>query len=334
MEALHERRRQIVRLHQQGHGPMMIAQLAEVTWPTVRRTIDLFEQSGWKALEPGQRGSKSGDRRKLTGEQERMVRRHICEKRPEQLKLDFALWTRGAVMELIEREFGLRLGVRTVGDYLKRWGFTPQKPIKRAYERNDRAIQQWKEQEYPAIAKRARAEGAAIHWLDETAIVNTDVRGRSYAKRGKTPVVYAPGTRQKLSMISTVTNKGEACWEIIDGNFTVDRLIAFLKALIKGRRKKIHVIMDNLRAHHSKRVKQWISKRAHRIEAHYLPSYAPELNPDERLNAQLKQVLRSKAPERSKANLLVASTGYMTTIAAEPDIVRSFFQDPFVRYAA
>ncbi len=125
------------------------------------------------------------------------------------------------------------LGVRTVGDYLKRWGFTPQKPIKRAYERNDRAIQEWKRQRYPAIAKQARAEGAEIHWLDETAIVNTDVRGRSSAKRGQTPVVYAPGSRAKLSMISTVTNKGEACWEILGGNFGIDQLLSFLQALIK-----------------------------------------------------------------------------------------------------
>lgn len=337
MEALHERRRQIVRLHLQGHGPMAVAELAGVSWPTVRRTIDLYEQGGSKALKPGKRGSKPGERRKLSLEQERLVRKRICEKRPEQLKLDFALWSRGAVLELIEREFGLRLGLRTVGDYLKRWGFTPQKPIKRAYERNDRAIRQWKEQEYPAIAKQARSEKAEIHWLDETAIVNTDVRGRSYAKRGRTPVVYAPGSRAKLSMISTVTNKGEASWEIIDGNFGIDRLLSFLRALIKGKRKKLYVIMDppyGGRAHHSKRVKQWVADHAHRVAVFYLPSYAPELNPDERLNALLKQELRSKAPERSKAKLFVVSTQVMTTLAADRPSIKSLFRDPHVRYAA
>lgn len=334
MEALHERRRQIIRLHLQGHGPMAVAELAGVSWPTVRRTIDLYLQGGSRALKPGKRGSKPGDRRKLTLDQERLVRKHICEKRPEQLKLDFALWSRPAVMGLIEREFGLRLGVRTVGAYLKRWGFTPQKPIKRAYERNDRAIKQWKEEVYPAIAKAARAEGAQIHWMDETAIVNTDVRGRSYAKRGRTPVVYAPGSRAKLSMISTVTNRGEACWEIIDGNFKIPRLLSFLQALIKGRRKKIYVIMDNLRAHHSKPVKQWLSENERRIAVFYLPSYAPELNPDERLNARLKQDLRSKAPERTKAQLLVASTELMTILAADKPAIRSLFHDQHVRYAA
>lgn len=313
---------------------MAVAKLAGVSWPTVRRTIDLYEQGGYKALKPGKRGSKTGERRKLSLEQERQVRKHICEKRPEQLKLDFALWSRGAVMELIEREFGLRLGVRTVGDYLQRWGFTPQKPIKRAYERNDRAIRQWKEEVYPGIAKRARAEGAVIHWLDETAVVNTDVRGRSYAKRGHTPVVYTPGSRAKLSMISTVTNKGEACWEIIDGNFNIERLLSFLRALIKGKRRKLYVIMDNLRAHHSRPVKQWLAENDKRIEVFYLPSYAPELNPDERLNALLKQELRSKVPERSKAKLLAASNQVMTQLAADRPVIRSLFQDPYVRYAA
>jgi len=315
-------------------GPMEISRLAQVSWPTVRRTIDLFVRGGWKAIEPGQRGSKPGDGRRLTREQERMVRRLICEKRPEQLKLDYALWTRGAVTELIVRECGLTLGVRTVGDYLKRWGFTPQKPIKRAYERNDKAIDQWMKVQYPAIARRARTEGAVVHWCDETAIVNTDVRGRSYAPQGRTPVTYAPGTRQKLSMISTITNKGQTCWEIIDGNFNVERLTSFLKALIKGARKTIFIIMDNLRVHHSKPVKEWFALNAHRIEVFYLPSYAPELNPDERLNADLKRALRAKAPERTKPHLFSASIEFMVEQENNPKRVRSFFQDPLVKYAA
>lgn len=334
MAELGERRRQIIRLHLKRMGPMAISRLADVSWPTVRRTIDLYLAGGWRRIEPAKRGSKPGEGRKLSLDQERLVRRLICEKRPEQLKLDFALWTRGAVGELIARECGITMGVRTVGDYLKRWGFTPQKPIKRAYERNDKAIKQWLKQTYPLIEQRRSKEGGVIHWMDETAIVNTDVRGRGYAKRGHTPVTYAPGTRQKLSMISTVTNRGEASWEIIDGNFNVVRLIAFLMALIKGRRKKIFIIMDNLRAHHSKLVKQWFADHADRIEVFYLPSYAPELNPDERLNADLKQALRKRVPVRTKANLFRVSTEFMIALKQNPMRIRSFFQDPFVKYAA
>lgn len=334
LEVKHERRKQVVRLHKKGKGPMKIAELTGLTWPTVRKAIDLYEAGGSVALKYKKVGRRKGQGRSLGPAQEAHVRGLINEKRPEQLKLDFALWGRAAVGELIEREFGVKLSVRTVGDYLGRWGYTPQKPIKRAYERNDKAIRQWKEQEYPAIAQQAQREKAVIHWLDEAAIVNTDVRGRSYSKRGKTPVVYAPGSRAKLSMISTVTNKGESCWEIIDGNFNVDRLLSFLKALIKGKRKKLYVIMDNLRAHHSKRVKQWVADHAHRIAVFYLPSYAPELNPDERLNGQLKQGIRAKAPSRSKSVLYQVAHEHMEAISADTHLIKSFFQDPHVSYAA
>jgi hypothetical protein len=130
--------------------------------------------------------------------------------------MEFALWNRAAVMQLIEREYGIKLSVRGVGNYLSRWGFTPQKPIKKAYEQRPEAVQAWLNEQYPAIEKRAKAEGGEIHWGDETALVNTDVRGRSYAPAGKTPVTYTVGgTRQKLSMIATVTNQGKTRWMII-----------------------------------------------------------------------------------------------------------------------
>ena len=164
-------------------------------------------------------------------------------------------------MQFIEQEYGVKLSIRAVGDYLKRWGFTPQKPIKRAYEQRPEAVQQWLQHEYPALEQRARAEGAEIHWGDETALVNTDVRGRSYAPRGKTPVALAVGgTRQKLSMISTVTNRGRANWMIIEGAFNHERLIEFFEALVRdGRRvqRKVFLILDNLGVHHCKPVKAW-----------------------------------------------------------------------------
>lgn len=169
------------------------------------------EDKGIKALAPAKRGRCKGEFRTLTAEQKTLIQRQICEKRPEQLKMVFALWSRGAVTQLIEHECGIKLSVRGVGNYLKRWGFTPQKPIKKAYE------------------QRAKSEGPEIHWGDETAAVNTDVCGRSYAPEGKTPVTFAVGgTRQKLSMIATVTNQGNTRWMIIDEAFNADRLIAFL----------------------------------------------------------------------------------------------------------
>lgn len=195
---------------------MAIIELAGLSYPAVRLAIDLYDEGGAAALKPTPRGRVRGDGRRLKTGQEEAIRRSICDKRPEQLKMEFALWTRGAVMQCIEQEYGVKLSIRAVGDYLKRWGFAPQKPIKRAYEQRPEAVQQQIDQEYPAIEKRAKAEGGEIHWGDETALVNTDVRGRSYAPKGQTPVTMAiGGTRQKLSMISTVTNQGKASWMIM-----------------------------------------------------------------------------------------------------------------------
>ena len=249
--------------------------------------------------------------------------------------MEFALWSRAAVMELIKREYAVVLHVRSVGKYLKRWGFTPQKPIKRAYEQSPAAVKDWLDTQYPEIARQAKAEGGEVHWGDETALVNTDVRGRSFAPKGKTPVTMAiGGTRQKLSMIATVTNQGKARWMIIDGAFNHEKLIEFFDSLVKDAGKKIFLILDNLGVHHCKPVKAWLAENLDKMEVFYLPSYSPELNPEERLNADLKHVIRSKVPVRTKAKLQAAALDHMTALQTKPERIKSFFQDPFVKYAA
>ncbi|WP_137132664.1 IS630 family transposase [Rhizobium sp. FY34] len=332
--ALHERRRQVIRLWKAGHKVMKIVELSGLTWPTVRKVIDRYEAGGAHSLKPKERGLSSGDGRSLSVEQEANIRKLICDKRLEQLKMEFALWTRGAVQILIQQECGVALKIRAVGNYLKRWGFSPRKPIRRAYEQKPEAVKAWLDEAYPAIEARARAEGGEIHWGDETAVVNTDVRGRSYAPKGETPVTYAPGSRQKLSMISTVTNQGKARWMIIEDNFGADRLIEFLEALIKDADRKIFLILDNLRAHHSKLVKAWLEARKDQIEIFYLPSYSPKLNPDERLNADLKHAIGSAVPVRTKARLKAATESHMSKLAANPNKVKAFFNDPRCKYAA
>ena len=320
LEQLYALRKQAVRLHRKGMPVMRIVTATGLSWPSVRSALDLYERGGMAALKPPVRGKKPGTGRSLTAEQEQNLQRIICDKRPEQMKMDFALWSRLAVMQLIEREYGIKLHVRSVGKYLIRWGFTPQKPIKKAYEQRPEAVQKWLDEEYPSIEQRAKAEGAEIHWGDETALVNTDVRGRSYAPIGQTPVAYAVGgTRQKLSMIATVTNQGKARWMIIDDAFNSDRLIEFLDALIKDAgKKKVFLILDNLRVHHSKPVKKWVAEHAEKIELFYLPSYSPELNPEERLNADLKHAMGSKVPARTKAKLRSATTLHMTELEQSP----------------
>ena len=333
--AQHERRCQVIRAHKRGRSRSQIAQEVGLSYTAVGNTLKRYAEAGMAGLASAPKGRPACSGRALSKEQEERVQRLIQEKRPEQLKMDFALWTRAAVMLLIAHECDVRMGVRAVGKYLKRWGFTPQKPIRRAYEQNPVAIQGWLDESYPAIAKRAATEGAEIHWGDETALVNTDVRGRGYAPKGKTPVAHVVGgTRQKLSMISTVTNQGKACWEIIDGNFNHERLIEFLKALIKQAGRKIFLVLDNLGVHHCKPVKQWLAEHVAEMEVFYLPSYSPELNPDERLNADLKHAMGSKVPMRTKAKLQIAAALHMDELANTPDRVKAFFRDPLVAYAA
>lgn len=270
----------------------------------------------------------------LSEAQEATVRQIICDKRPEQLKMEFALWDRAAVAQLIERECGISLSVRGVGNYLERWGFTPQKPIKKAYEQRTEAVQAWLGKDYPAIEQRAKEEGAEIHWDDETAVVNTEVRGRSYAPMGKAPVTFAVGgTRQKLSMIATVTNQCKTRWMIIDEAFNSKKLIEFLGALIKDAERKVFLILDNLRVHHSKPVKKWAEEHKEKIELFYLPSYSPELNTEERLNADLKHAISTKVPARTKAKLKAAATEHMQTLENSPERIKKYFQDSRVKHA-
>ena len=335
--ALHERHRQVIRLYKAGYKVMKIVALSGLSWPTVRKVIDGYEADGAASLKPKERGRSQGDGRRLSPTQEAQIRKLICENRPEQiaqLKLAFALWTRGAVRELIAQECKVALKIRAVGNYLKRWGFTPQKPIRKAYEQKPEAVKAWLDEAYPGIAARAKAEDSEIHWGDETAVINTDVRGRSYAPKGVTPLAYAPGSRQKLSMISTVTNQGKTRWMIIDENFGADRLIEFLEALIKDATRKIFLILDNLRAHHSKLVKAWLETRKDQIEIFYLPSYSPELNPDERLNASLKHAIGTAVPVRTKAKLKAAVQSHMEMLENAPNTVMAFFQDQRCKYAA
>lgn len=331
----HERRRQVIRAYQRGRTKTEIAVEIGLSHTAVTRIIARYESEGMAALAPRKRGRRDGEDRALTAEQETEIRRLICDKRPEQLKMDFALWSRAAVMQLIADKFDIRLHVRSVGKYLARWGFTPQKPIRRAYEQSPQAVGRWLEQTYPEIARHAKDEGAEIHWGDETALVNTDVRGRSYAPQGKTPVTLAVGgTREKLSMIATVTNQGKARWMIIDGAFNHERLIEFFEALVQDTQRKVFLILDNLPVHHCKPVKAWLAEHRVQMEVFYLPSYSPELNPEERLNADLKHVIRSAAPARTKTKLRSVTEAHMTTISEEPKRVKRYFQDPHVKYAA
>ena len=334
-EALYERRKLIVNLYRNGMKVMAITKVVGMSWNAVRKTIDLYEAEGMKALKPKKRGRPTGTARTLTPEQEKQVQRDIRDKRPEQMKMDFALWTREAVLVYIREHFGIKMPVRTVGEYLKRWGFTPQKPIKVAYEQKPEAVKKWLDEEYPAISARAKAEKAEIHWADETAVMNTDVRGRSYSPRGVTPTTCSVwGARQKFSMISSVNNQGKCYWMIINDVFNADRLIEFMESIVKDVPRKVFLIMDNLKVHHSKPVQKWLEEHQEKIEVFYLPSYSPELNPDERLNADLKHAITTSVPRRTRQGLMKKTQEHMAMVKSSPERVKTYFKDKHVAYAA
>ena len=341
-EARHERRVQVIRLRKAGQTYEAIATQTGLSRTGVFNICQRHTNSGTRALRDAQGGRKTGEFRVLTAEQERLVQQMIRDKTPDQIKLPYALWSRVAVAELIADQFGLRLPVRAMGTYLKRWGFTPQKPIRRAYEQSPTAVKHWMDTAYPEIAARAKKEGAEIHWGDETGLRSDDVRGRSFAPKGETPVIRVSSKRAGLSIISTVTNKGQMRWKIFDGALNSDILIDFLRRLIKGATKKVFLILDNLRVHHSKPVKAWLAKHTQAIEVFHLPSYdqrkslwdSPELNHDEMANADIKQAVTKQAPARTKLQLVKAASRHLRSVQKQPQRIRNYFQHDPVKYAA
>lgn len=333
-QARHERRVQVIRLRKAGLSYELIAQQTGLSRTGVFNICARHQAGGAAALRDRIGGRPLGDGRLLSAEQEAEVRRLIADRTPDQLKMPYALWTRTAVAQLIEQRFGIVLAVRTMGLYLKRWGFTPQKPLKKAYEQSPAAVKRWLEQDFPAIAARAKAEGAQIHWGDESGLRSDDVRGRSYAPKGQTPVVKVNHKRHGLSVISTVTNKGQMRWKIFAGALNADILIDFLRRLIKGQPRKLFLILDNLRVHHAKPVKAWLAEHKDAIEVFYLPSYSPELNPDEMANADLKQAVTKQAPARTKLQLVKATARHLRSVQKQPARIQSYFQHDPVRYAA
>lgn len=333
-EARHERRAQVIRLREAEHTYDEIAALTGLSRTGVFDICKRHAAKGAQGLHDAAGGRKVGEHRRLDASQENEVQRLIADKTPDQLKMVYALWTRQAVAQLIEQRFGIRLPVRTMGLYLSRWGFTPQKPMKKAYEQSPAAVRKWLEEDYPVIATRAKAEGAEIHWGDESGLRSDDVRGRSFAPKGQTPVVRVNNKRHGLSVISTVTNRGQMRWKIFDGALNTAILIDFLRRLIRGASKKIFLILDNLRVHHAKAVKAWLAKHHEAIEVFYLPSYSPELNPDEMANADLKQAVTKLAPARTKLQLVKATAQHLRSVQRQPDRIRSYFEHEPVRYAA
>jgi transposase len=332
--AQEERRRQVIGLRQRGMTYKAIAAQVGLSRTGVLGICHRFAAEGAKGLVSKPRGRRPDEQRLLDADQEAEVQGLIRRHTPDELGLPFALWSRAAVRTLVARHCGVELAVRTVGKYLARWGFTAQKPIRRAYEQDPAAVRRWLRREYPAIVARARRARGVVFWGDETGLRSDDVRGRSYAPRGRTPLVRVCHRRAGLSLISAVTNRGELRWMVVDGAVNAPTLIRFLGRLVRDARRKVFLILDRLKAHRAHLTRDWLAEHRSEIEVHHLPSYSPELNPDEGVNADLKQAVPRKAPARSKQQLKRAAVSHMRSLSRRPQRIRSIFRHPQFRYAA
>ena len=333
-DALEVLRARAVAMVQGGAPQVAAARALGVHKNTVSLWLKAWRRGGERALEAKRRGRRPDEQKLLSAVQERTIQRLITDKCPDQLKLPFALWTREAVRAVIAARCGITLALTTIGDYLRRWGFTPQRPVKRARERQDAAIRAWLEHDYPQIAARAKAAGAEIHWGDETGISNQANYGRSFAPRGHTPVVVAPARRQTLSLISTVTNRGTARFMIYEGALNVALFLTFLKRLTRDGGGKIFLIVDNLKVHRAHRVAAWVAAHSDRIALFFLPPYAPEHNPDEFLNGAVKRHLAQRPAARARDQLKASLRAHMRRLQRMPEQVRAFFRAPTTAYAA
>jgi transposase len=276
----------------------------------------------------------SAGRGRLNAQQAARIRGLVIGKMPEQLKLPFYLWTRAAVAGLIEREYGIRVSLTSVGRYLKAWGMSPQKPMRRAYERNDAAITGWLNEEYPAIARQARREKAAIYWGDEMGLRSDHVTGTSYAPVGQTPVVRATGQRFGCNMISAITNKGALAFMVFTGKFQAPVFVEFMRRLLKQVKGKVYLIVDGHPVHRARQAKQFVEDNAKRLRLIRLPGYCPELNPDELLNQDVKTNGLGKSRPRDKADLMATVRSHLYRRQKQPQVVRNLFLEKHVRYAA
>ena len=331
-ETLYEARKTVIRMWKSNKKVAEIVEATDFSQDTVYVTIRAYKKGGMKALKPKARGRKTGEKRHLTPKQEQEVLSMLVDKNPEQLKIKGCMWTRDSVKELIQREYGIDMPIRTVGEYLKRWGLTVQRPAKQAMNQKPEQVQAWLNEQYPAIRAEAKAENAVIFWGDETAVQNVANYARGYAPKGKTPVLKVQSKKMHINMISAISNQGKLHFLLYSDAINSERLISFMEAIIKTMNgKKAYLILDNLRVHHSKKVSQWLEKHTHQIRLFYLPPYSPEYNPDEYLNNDLKRSLGTQAMVKDEKELEANATAFMTKLSGDSDHIKAYFNHPTLK---
>lgn len=328
-------RQQAIRLRQQGKRFVDIASYLGVHRNTVSDWWQHYQEMGEAALNQQPRGRKVGVGRTLTQEQETNIQELMQAHFPEELGIDSALWTRRAVQALIEQQYQVVMPIRTVGLYLWRWGYSPQKPLKRAYEQAPEAVEEWLEHTYPEIEQRAASEGAEIAWGDESGLRSDAQVGRGYAPIGETPEIHlSQKKRVRVNFIASVSNQGNIRFMLYTSKFTEAVWLTFLKRLIAKRKRKLFWIVDQHPVHHGRQVQQWLAEHKEQIELFYLPSYSPQLNPTEYLNGDVKQGVHSKPPSRNLAQLKQRLISHLRKLQKLPSRIIKYFQHPFIAYAS
>lgn len=330
-ETLYEARKTVIRMWKSKKSVPEIAEATDFSQETVYITIRAYKAGGMQALKPKTRGRKTGEKRHLSSSQEKEIFSLLVDKNPDQLRLPGCMWTRDNVRACIKQKFGIDMPIRTVGEYLKRWGLTVQRPAKREMNQNPEQIKTWLNEQYPEIHDAAKAENAEIFWGDETAVQNVANYARGYSPKGQTPVVNVQAKKMHINMISAINNQGKLHFLLYSEAIDSERLISFMEALIKtcsGR--KVYLILDNLRVHHSNTVSTWVEEHKDQIQLFHLPPYAPEYNPDEYLNNDLKRTIGTQAMAKDVQELEENTSEFMQKLSGDSEHIKSYFDHPLL----
>lgn len=318
----------------EGRTQTEAAELLDVSRQSVSEWVRAHRLGGEEALAAGRRGRRPGEKTALEPWQQAQIAKVIRDKNPDQLKLPGFLWTRALVCELIDRRFGVRVAEKTAGRYLRAWGFTLQKPARRALERNPELVERWLEERYPEIEKRAYRERARILWSDEMGLRSDHTAGRSWSPSGQTPVIEGTGKRFGANVISAISNKGHLQFRVFKERFTAPVFIDFLGRLIRqAEGQKVILILDGHPVHRAKRVRRWVEEHSEQIELQFLPGYTPELNPTELLNQDVKTNALGRRRPRDQDELIEDTRSYLRSTQRQPHIVANYFDEEHVAYA-
>ena len=316
------RRMAIQRVVEEGAKPSVIAAEYGFCRNYLYPWLKKFERGGWEALAEQ---IAEGPEPKLTEKQRQQARRWILGKDPRQHGFGFGLWTRRIVQKLIQEKMGVELCLTSVGKLLASLDITPQKPLRRAYERDPLMVERWRQQDYPKLKQRAKKLGAKIFFLDEAGFQSDPPLGRTYGLKGKTPVITTSGQRQSLNVISAVNARGEFWAATYTCKLNAESFVAFLRDFMKGRTGGVFLVMDGHPAHKANLVTEFVASLGGRLELHPLPPYAPDLNPDEFVWSHMKTNGVSKKPLKKNESLKDRIEEDLLKIQEDPRLVRSFF---------